>query len=471
MKLRYHFSRRRRQLAHLAKGLVRRTEAGLMVSDKQLARLKRLAGYLVPRIGGEQVRKALGAGLFLLASTGTQAQTFAEPTTNPFGIDSSLTEYVEYSQTVLADLDGDGDLDLLTTRLEYEGVYSDRSSLIYQENIGTAAAPAFGAPQVNPFGFVPSIQVFAVDAVDLDGDGDLDLFLNGATYLDMYSDRVPENAFYENTGEVAAPSFGAPDSDAIELSVPDPRRNLLFPIFGDLDGDGDLDILAQSFYDYSYYESVTLYYENVAGEDAPPDYGNPVTSPFGLDLYIFDQFSELVDVDNDGDLDLIGANSTNDDLTAMYVNEVILIENTGTATTPEFPEQISNPFGIDRITGELLTFGQMAAGDLDNDDDVDLLLMTEVGALYYENLDPLSVRNNFIDLPVTLSPNPTGGDVAIATETRVRSLEVFNGLGQRVLRQPGNVSRVDLTGLPAGNYTFKFVLDDGKFGTQRVVKQ
>lgn len=469
MKLRYHFSRQRRQLAHLAKRLTQQTEAGRLVTTAQLAKLKNLAGYLAPRIGGVQVRRVMGAGLFLLASAGVQAQTFAAPVANPFGLDPSANFELGYAQGTLADMDGDGDLDFLASAAPSDE--TSTTSLFYQENTGTATVPEFGDSQTNPFGFVGVIDGGTISAADIDGDGDIDLLITGRDYAADPDDGIPTDVFYENIGTAEAPAFAAGVLDGLGLTPLPSAGNFLFPAFGDIDGDGDLDVIGQQ-YDgrIDQYGSYNLYYENISTEDGEIAFAEPVDDAFGLDLYIFDVFTTLGDIDNDGDLDLIGGNFNYGTEEDTYANGIVFIENTGTATTPEFAEQVENPFGIVPIQ-DTDGLGFLFAGDIDGDDDLDLFLLTDSGLFYYENLDPVSVRDQFVNIPATLSPNPTGGEVAITTDVRIESVEVFNGLGQRVISQTGNNNRVDLTGLPAGTYTFQFLLEDGKFGTRRVVKQ
>jgi len=472
MKLRYHFSRRRRQLAHLSKSLTQKVEAGLRVSPVQISRLKKLTAYLAPRIGGVQVRKVLGAGMLLLASAASmQAQTFAEPVADPFGLGSGEGINFGYSQGALADMDGDGDLDFIALAYSDDDEYEDPSSLFYQENTGTNTAPAFAPPQLNSFGFVGLIDGGTVSAVDIDDDGDVDLIITGRDYsVDTYNGEATV-VFYENTGTAESPDFAAGEMNVLGLTPQPSESNFLFPAFGDLDNDGDLDVLGQQYDGRIDQEgSYNLYYENITTEDGEVAFADPIDDAFGLDLYIFDVFTTLGDIDNDGDLDLIGGNIDYGTEYDTYANGIVFIENTGTATSPEFAEQVENPFGIQPIQNTD-GLGLVVAGDIDGDDDLDLLLMTSTGIFYYENLDPVSSRDEFVDLAAVLAPNPTRDEVTITTEARIESLEVFNGLGQRVLQQTGNVNRVDLTRLSVGTYTLKFRLADGKYAVRRVTKQ
>jgi hypothetical protein len=103
-------------------------------------------------------------------NTGTPtAPAFNSPVINPFG----YTTVEQFAIPAFADIDNDGDLDLFIC--EYYGV------LKYFENNGTAALPHFAAPVSDPFGITPAEGFGFSSFADLDFDGDLDL-LQGEYY-------------------------------------------------------------------------------------------------------------------------------------------------------------------------------------------------------------------------------------------------------------------------------------------------
>ncbi len=121
----------------------------------------------------------------------------------------------------VADLDADGDLDMLV------GTWN-RGSL-YFRNDGTPGVPDFVLDESRTVTLTRGSNSTPV-LVDIDADGDLDLFI-GESSGDLN--------FYRNTGSAGVPQFELV-SDKFE-GIDVGRRSV--PRFADLDGDGDQDLI------------------------------------------------------------------------------------------------------------------------------------------------------------------------------------------------------------------------------------
>ncbi len=208
-------------------------------------------------------------------NTGTPTEpAFGPATAEPFGLGN---EGVEVTIPFLADLDGDGDLDILMGTYDYGG-YTVEVRFI--ENIGTSSAPAFAQGASSPFGLdaIPSSYAIVPVLADLDEDGDLDLILGGANYVEENEDNYRAVIdYFENVGDAQNPAFAAPVSEPFGLQMPN-LTYLAIPTAADLDNDGDIDLLAATYIyieAYEYGESNFVYFENTvinsATEPAPEE--------------------------------------------------------------------------------------------------------------------------------------------------------------------------------------------------------
>jgi hypothetical protein len=212
-----------------------------------------------------------------------------------------------------ADLDGDGDMDVLSASLTDD-------KIAWYENDG---AGTFGAQQEISTSANGAISVFSAD---LDGDGDMDVL--SASVLD---DKI---AWYENDG---AGTFGAQQ----EISTSANGATSVFS--ADLDGDGDMDVLSASQSD----DKIAWYENDGAGtfgaQQEISTSADGARSVFSADL------------DGDGDMDVLSA-SLNDDKITWY-------ENDGAGT-----------FGAQQvISTAALGAISVYATDIDGDGDMDVL--------------------------------------------------------------------------------------------------
>ncbi|MDX1905922.1 MAG: FG-GAP-like repeat-containing protein [Bacteroidia bacterium] len=207
----------------------------------------------------------------------------------------------------------------------------------------------------NPFNGL-DVSDFATPAfVDIDNDGDLDMFSGRA------SGRF--NFYLNSSGTFAT---GSPNPlGGSTYDVGDESN----PAFVDINNDGDFDCFPGE-------QSGTInYFRNGSATAANFTVVTGGTNPFnGIDVGS-GSAPVFIDLDNDGDFDCVVGES--DGTLNAY-------RNTGSATTPVFAALtgVNNPFdGID-----VGNFSDPAFADLDADGDLDCLIGEEDGTLlYYKN--------------------------------------------------------------------------------------
>ena len=185
---------------------------------------------------------------------------------------------------------------------------------------------------------------------DLDNDGDYDLF-NGSTWdaLNPVPGNPTNNNVYRNDGD-ASGSFTEVTSADILATMTETRGVTAF----DMDKDGDLDLFGVSGGNTP---GVNEAYLNglIGGTGVEFDF----TSHADVALNTADAKNGVTDVDydNDGDIDILAANTT---------GEFVILQNDGTGT---FTQILPSTLGINQSAGTGIT-----PADIDNDGDLDLLL-------------------------------------------------------------------------------------------------
>ena len=268
---------------------------------------------------------------FLALAPYTQSQSFGSQQVITTSADGARSVYA-------ADLDGDGDADVLSA--------SDNDDKIaWYENLGSGV---FGAQQTISTTADEPVSVYVTD---LDGDGDADVL--SASNIDWTI------AWYRNLGGGA---FGA------QQVITTAAERALSVYATDLDGDGDADVLSASSVD-----NKIAWYRNLGGgafgaQQVITAAANGATSVYATDL------------DGDGDADVLSA--------AALDGKIAWYENLGGGAFG----------GQEVITTAANGASSVYATDLDGDGDADVLSasLSDDKIAWYENLMILDCNSNGI---------------------------------------------------------------------------
>jgi len=388
-----------------------------------------------------------------------------------FDTEHIVSENVDGANDVFAvDIDGDGDLDIVSSS-------SIDNKVAWHEN--TDGNGTFTEH------IISSEAAFAVSvfAVDIDGDGDVDVLSSS-----WNDDKI---SWYQNTDGLG--NFG-------------PQINILTDIdaakifCADFDGDGDIDLLYTSYWD----DSIN-WKENLDG------FGN-----FGVEQIITveadgAQTVFAADIDGDGDMDALSA-STSDNKIAWYENidglgnfgEQQVISINASAALRVFAadldgdgdmDVISASSGDDKIawyenTDGLGDFGEeqiistnalnavsVYAGDLDGDGDLDVLSASSGDnkiAWYKNSTLTLSIVEN-ASFTFSAYPIPTISMITIQSKNDLRHIEIYNQAGLLILEERINdrseLNSINISKLSQGIYFVKGIDQNGSYGIKKIVKE
>lgn len=307
--------------------------------------------------------------------SGDSAFERKEDFNNPFtGIDVGYEAAPQW-----ADIDGDGDLDAVIG-----AKYQDPDFTVLLNSGGTFKFDSYGSIALINTGDNNIRSAF----VDIDNDGDQDLFI--ASHDDIQFYRNDEGNF------VSEPTLI--DFDALVLAGDLTYTTELSLAFMDFDGDGDLDAFIGGD-GVSPAPSLIQFLENQGTPEVPNFVGIAEPTPFDTETFIHRPNIASVDIDNDGDLDIVLA-ETIYNYTTYYDNTVFrLFKNNGDGT---FTEDDLPILGLENISGA----SSIAFADLDGDGDLDAF----VGLGDYYNNTSGGIINYYLNQnppPVTtVNPGP-----------------------------------------------------------------
>lgn len=304
---------------------------------------------------------------------------------NPSGVPS-----LPFSQPRFADMDADGDLDMIL------GSTADKP--MFLTNTGTSTSPQFTFID-DIFSSVSELDAEMGVCYDIDKDGDLDLISGGYTGLQLYrntgngvaasftkatdyfigltvgSNPIVDMGDIDNDGDLdmvvglsesgVVKVYTNSGSDTSAIFLESSARTIgdvglyAYPVFCDPNSDGNLDILCgRDGYNFIYYENT--------GSDTSASWSvnSTVFSGLGADTYF--NSPAMVDINGDGKENLIYGN---------YAGPLIYYRNSGTITTPAWTVNTT-------LFGGVIDIGSASTPyfvDKDRDGDMDMITGTQMG--------------------------------------------------------------------------------------------
>lgn len=277
-----------------------------------------------------------------------------------------------------ADVDNDGDYDLLLGTAKYSGPPASMvdGEIHFFKNEGTASSPNFvidNDSSTDPFYGITSSERCSPTLADVDGDGDIDLILGGyyLTSGPNYLIQYYRNEKINPTDKNEPPKFvkqGSGHAFSVNNNLDD-----LYPssAFADLDKDGDLDFFYSNNYSIGYRRNDNGIFTEQSGPWVPnvSNPGNSSGNPFdNINLVLPNNFT-FADLDNDGDLDLT-LNNIEDNPPPVELRKLFLYYRNNGQGVFEFVEGTQSPVdGVDMTSSANASFA-----DIDGDGDVDAIL-------------------------------------------------------------------------------------------------
>ena len=415
------------------------------------------------------------------------------------------------------DVDNDGVKDLIVSQREYE----NNNGVYFYKNTGTNQVPVFSHVMNN---FLQNEMVDVGESAapvffDFNGDGLMDIVIGNKIKTTSDSTYVTSLTLYKNTGTLSSPAFEIETDDyagIISLNL----TGQIFPAFGDLDGDLDVDMIL------GLDNGGLLYFMNMAGPGVEAAFTTPVYGYMSIDV---GQAStpKLYDLNKDGALDLVIGNKNG--LVKYY-------ENLGTSTGPFFPSVPTNdtlgnirvnttgspdgysvPFVfefngetrmlVSCMKGDIYLFGNIdsnltgnfnlldtvlkksagsrygynlsvSGGDINNDSFVDMLIGMYGGGMqiYYQDIDnSISTSADDFENLIQIYPNPAQEKLLINSKTNseIISCVLFDITGRKVLNQSiqDRFATINVSSISTGAYfiqiTFAKTVVTGKVLVQR----
>jgi len=446
------------------------------------------------------------ARMTALINGGTKDNAFITEKISDF---PSFDEKATISDFVAAyhlDVDGDGKRDLIFTTNAVNNS-ENINHIWYYKNQGTDHNPNFTLIKRDflidqmPYFYSGSHPVF----VDVNNDGLMDIIIGTDGILDQSKERKNRLIYLKNIGSKTAPQYQIEDDNYLNFGqFTDVQVKRLAPTFGDLNGDGALDLLVgthQGGFLYSENSGLPtdpLEYNNIQGAFPYRDNSSPLFLVQNLKPQIFDaNYDGLPDIvvgktnrqlnlfTNQGTLEEPFFNMNNFQTPNLidFGNYIRLqIAAYGNAAPTFFKSGDENLLllGTDNAQLDLLHLGQppypetfqlirrnvgniyegrntvASVADIDDDGHYEIVVGNERGGIaFYKSNLPVGKESSTDSSPsvidINIYPNPTDDHIYVESNIPFETIEIIDIQGQTVKKMDFN-NFVSFQGIKKGIY-------------------
>ena len=360
----------------------------------------------------------------------------------------------------VADIDGDGDLDIIA-------VSTFDNKIVWFENLD-------GLGTFGPQNLIATLNyVQTVQAKDMDGDGDIDIIAGGDNKVIWLENLDGLGTF----GPEKIVTDGIITTESIEVV--------------DIDGDGDMDVVVADWMG-----DKVAWYENIDGQGTFGPERIITNEAFGPTSVV------LKDMDNDGYLDVVSiyeedsiAWFKNTDGLGNFSAPNIIASNIGFAYKL-FAEDLDGDGNMDIIASlfdnkELVWLKNDGSGNFGTPQVIHSDGFTPIGVIaddfnsdgkmdvaacfrgpdkiiWFENKGALGVEENTTNL-FTLFPNPTNAELNINSIAPISEIIIYNNLGQLLLNAD-NTNQLDVSVLSKGIYIVNIKDENGGSETKKFIR-